>query len=270
MAYLPKVLYNLTTMTESDLVFLHSAYFPACAARVDKRFDGYYTLQFMASGGVSLSYAERSHRLTGAWFWTAYPGPRIRFQAAEGFPSWAHRYVAFQGPRVSQWMAEGLWPDGPQPAPAGRDYAGRFDELLANVHRAGRWGIRRATHLLELLLIDLAEARMVPVTREPWLETALTRLAATEGVPDYERLAAALGMSYSSLRARFKSATGTTPHRYVLQARVVRARALLSDTDLPLKTIADQLGYRSVYYFCRQFRQQAGAAPGAYRRSCQR
>ena len=49
-----------------------------CIARVDKRFDGYYTLQFMARGGLELYYGDERHELKGAWFWTAQPGPRTR------------------------------------------------------------------------------------------------------------------------------------------------------------------------------------------------
>jgi AraC-like DNA-binding protein len=44
---------------------------------------------------------------------------------------------------------------------------------------------------------------------------------------------------------------------------------LLTETDLPLKAVAERLGYDSVYFFARQFRQIAGVPPGVFRRSRQ-
>ena len=37
--------------------------------------------------------------------------------------------------------------------------------------------------------------------------------------------------------------------------------------DLPLKAISERLGYDSVYFFARQFRQRVGVTPGLYRKS---
>jgi len=50
---------------------------------------------------------------------------------------------------------------------------------------------------------------------------------------------------------------------------VAKARQMLGETELPLKTIADRLGYRDVYFFSRQFRKLSGVPPAAYRRSRQ-
>ena len=136
--------YYLFTMTFGDLTFLHSQRIPDCDARVDKFFDGYYTLQFSESGGVALAYDERGHLLTHgmAWFWSAYPGPHIRFHVAPGRVQWHHRYCAFQGPRVARWLAEGLWPTGPQVAPEAQTveaHGARFDQLLELLRRGDRW-----------------------------------------------------------------------------------------------------------------------------------
>src|SRR5206468_3347631 len=97
-----------------DLVFLHCGAMNRCAAMVDKHFEGYYTLQLMAAGAVDLLYEEELHRLREPSVWTAFPGPRIRFHLAPGEVSWSHRYVAFTGPRVARWVADGLWFQGPQ------------------------------------------------------------------------------------------------------------------------------------------------------------
>lgn len=264
-----------------DLVFLHSNALPRCNARVDKCFEGYHTLQFMEAGAVAIRYGDQNERvLSGRWFWAAFPGPRIRFGVAPGSSFWNHRYVAFQGPLAQRWAAAGLLLGSvPQPAPEAFCWPKRFDALLAQARRNDQWGRLRAINLLEGLLLELAEARssaaaaatQKPAGAPPWLDVALERLNSGEAAaaPNYARIAAETGMALSTLRRRFREATGTPLHGYVLEQRLARARTLLGETDLPLKAIAERLGYTTVYFFCRQFRKQVGVPPGAFRRSRQ-
>jgi AraC-like DNA-binding protein len=76
-------------------------------------------------------------------------------------------------------------------------------------------------------------------------------------------------MATSTLRRRFRDAAGLPLHEYVLRQRIARARTLLGDTELPIKTVAAQLGYQDVYFFTRQFRLRTGITPAVYRRSRQ-
>jgi len=120
--------------TDSNaLTFLTASSVPNCNQTLDKYVVGYYTLQFMERGGVDLAYDDRWTRMDDgrAWFWPAYPGPRLRFHAAPGCDTWFHRHIAFKGPLVARWIAGGLWPVNAQPAPAHREYAPAFDELAA-------------------------------------------------------------------------------------------------------------------------------------------
>lgn len=253
----------------SDLVFLHARHVPRCTAVVDKRFDGYFTLQFMTRGRLALAYDEAWHHLEGRWFWPAFPGPRIRFTCATGTRDWEHRYVACQGPLVSRWFAEGLWPRLPQPEPAGRDLAPLFDELLAQLVRSDRWGQRRAANLLERVLLELAEARGAEAGRRPWLDRVLAALEDPARQPGQAHLASLAGMGLTTFRRRFRAATGLAPHAYAIARRIAEARRLLGDSDLPITEVAARLGYHDVCFFSRQFRRQVGTAPAAFRRSRQ-
>ena len=260
-------------MSRAELIFLYGEAVPACTHVIDKQYAGYHTLQYMAAGAVELWVGERRHVLEGRAFWSAYPGPRFRFHAAPGQTRWDHRYIAFQGPLVRRWEREGLFPVAPRPAPGGADYAGRFDELLASARRTDARGVRRATNVLEGLLIELAEAPAPAAAPAPWLDRMARALDATavtpRGAPDYAGLAEVAGVSERTLRRRFHAATGTSPHAYLLQRRTEEARRLLGETDLPVKAIAARLGYADVYFFSRQFRQLAGVPPAAYRKSRQ-
>ena len=256
---------------DSDLIFLATSYAPKSRIHIDKHLVGYSTIQFMERGGVALAYDDREYTLAGSWFWPAHPGPRVRFHPTPGHDGWFHRHVGFCGPQISRWIAQGLWPDCPQPAPPGRDYPALFDDLIRQARRTDAWGRLRAVNLLEQLLLELAEARAQPSRPDAlWLNPVLVRLdGGTTFAPDYAQVAAQSGMSLSTLRRHFRQATGTSMHDHVLQTRLASARALLSETDLPLKAVADRLGYESVYFFARQFRRHVGVTPGTYRKSRQ-
>lgn len=259
----------------SDLIFLHCHHFPRCTARVDKRFEGYHSLQWMEAGALELFYDEERHDLRCAngncFFWPASPGPRIRFHAAREVHEWNHRYAAFTGPRVESWKRAGLWPQKPQKMPDASKHRAQFDALLHHARRGGAWGTRRGVHALEELLLELAEARSLSQNEPLWLETARAFLEENRDfAPDYARLARELGMGLSTLRRNFKKATGLSLHEARLQNRLDHARHLLGETDAPLKEIAWQLGYANAQFFSTQFKTLSGVSPAAYRRSRQK
>jgi len=82
---------------------------------------------------------------------------------------------------------------------------------------------------------------------------------------DLEFLAAQLNLSYSSFRRLFKAQTGFSPRQFALQVSLGRAQDILSRTDLPIHSIADELGFESAYYFSKFFKQKTGLSPRAFR-----
>jgi AraC-like DNA-binding protein len=252
-----------------DLAFLHGGRNPRCTAVVDKHFDGYCSLQFMAAGAVDLFYDRQHQRLDGRWCWTAFPGPWIRFRRASGCAWWDHRYVAVRGPLVVRWLADGLLAKGAQPAPKEAGFASDFDRLLALMARPDRWGSRRAVNLLESLLLALAEERAAGDCGDAWLARVTAAVAQPERYT-VARLARDAGMAVSTLRRRFRQATGTSLHAHALACRIAQAKQLLGESDLAIKAVCERLGYADVSFFTRQFTRHVGVSPAAYRRTRQR
>jgi transcriptional regulator GlxA family with amidase domain len=79
------------------------------------------------------------------------------------------------------------------------------------------------------------------------------------------RCAKVAGMSASHFARAFKAAFGAPPHRYVLSLRLERAMALLRDTALPLREVAQAAGWRSTGSFAHTFRAAVGLTRGAWR-----
>jgi AraC-like DNA-binding protein len=101
-----------------------------------------------------------------------------------------------------------------------------------------------------------------------WIGPLLAHLE-SPGPFNAEAFAAESGMALSTLRRRFRQITGTPLHARALQARIARARRLLGESEMPIKAIARQLGYQYVYFFSREFYQQTGHRPAAFRRARQ-
>lgn len=78
-------------------------------------------------------------------------------------------------------------------------------------------------------------------------------------------LAAQVGMSRFYFARKFRSATGTTAHEFVMQQRVERARAMLERTSTPLPEIAGECGFADQPHLTREFKKRVGTTPGAYR-----
>jgi AraC family transcriptional regulator, transcriptional activator FtrA len=78
-------------------------------------------------------------------------------------------------------------------------------------------------------------------------------------------LAAQSHQSERTFARRFAAETGTTPHKWLTQQRVLAARELLETTDEPVERIASLVGFNSAVVLRDHFRRITGAAPQAYR-----
>ncbi len=82
---------------------------------------------------------------------------------------------------------------------------------------------------------------------------------------DLDMLAEMSNMSVSHFLRCFKQYYQTSPMRYFRQMRIETARRYLTQTDLPVKVIANMMGFTSVHHFTRMFTELTGKSPAAYR-----
>jgi AraC-like DNA-binding protein len=81
---------------------------------------------------------------------------------------------------------------------------------------------------------------------------------------DPEQLARAAGMSTATFFRHFRAKFGTTPAKFVNQARIQRARALLAADGASVAEVAFEVGFQSAGHFARVFKQSTGETPGDY------
>lgn len=78
-------------------------------------------------------------------------------------------------------------------------------------------------------------------------------------------LSAMVGLSESSFFEHFKTATGRSPVKFLIHARMQWASELLVATNLQIKEIAGLVGYNDQLYFSRLFKLAYGLSPRNYR-----
>ncbi|MEU4470754.1 helix-turn-helix domain-containing protein [Micromonospora sp. NPDC023888] len=99
-------------------------------------------------------------------------------------------------------------------------------------------------------------------TLEPVLEWLMGHLDRTTTV---EELAARAGMAPRTFARRFRAETGTTPHDWLTNQRVLLARRLLEETPLSVEAVADQSGFGDAAALRHHFSRRVGATPHSYR-----
>jgi AraC family transcriptional regulator len=85
--------------------------------------------------------------------------------------------------------------------------------------------------------------------------------------PTLDGMAAAGGLSTSQVAALFRAAVGVSPHRYLMQQRVERARQLLRHTPMTIAEVAARTGFADQSHLTRVMRRVAGTTPAVLRRS---
>jgi LacI family transcriptional regulator len=76
----------------------------------------------------------------------------------------------------------------------------------------------------------------------------------------------AVGVSRTVLQRRFRMLLGRSVHDEIVRVRLVRARELLQQTDLPLIEIAERTGFRYQEYMGVVFRRHLRQTPGGIRK----
>jgi transcriptional regulator GlxA family with amidase domain len=109
--------------------------------------------------------------------------------------------------------------------------------------------------------------RLVAGVNDRIVGAALKEMHATPARPwTLDDLAHRIGSSRSVLAERFLELVGTTPMQYLTRWRMLLAANLLSRSQAPLSSIAEQVGYRTDTAFSRAFRREFGAPPAKWRR----
>jgi AraC family transcriptional regulator len=148
--------------------------------------------------------------------------------------------------------------------------------LAAETKHGGPMGRLYADHIAHALTLRLlflgvtgkqnVSSKVSPLPR-PALRRVLERMQDISSSLDLHTLAAESGYSRRHFLRMFQRATGYTPHHYLLQLRLERARELMKQKSMSLVDIAIDCGFASQSHMSKVFRHLLGVTPSEYRRN---
>jgi len=113
--------------------------------------------------------------------------------------------------------------------------------MVVRALSGGGDGLPEAPAALQSLVLDI-KAR-------PGIDWSLSKMAKRSflSIPQFTR--------------NFRRFFGSSPQQFVIRMRIQRAVHLLRESQLPIKAIAESLGYEDHFFFHRQFKSVAGVTP---------
>lgn len=117
-------------------------------------------------------------------------------------------------------------------------------------------------HLVEMLLIC---AKMK--TTSNVVDHAMSFMSENYAEPiAIAEIAEEVGCDRRRLAYLFDKQVGMSPIQFLTEIRLKHAKDLLRTTTMPVKEIADLVGYQDSFYFCRVFKKQYQLTPTEYRK----
>lgn len=143
----------------------------------------------------------------------------------------------------------------------GYEAAAMLDRLMAGAARPA------APILVEAGSLAVRQSTDAYAVDDPTVSAALHFVAErSHGPLRVEAVADHVHVTVRSLERRFRAVLGRTVVEEIARLRLERAKRTLVDSDVPIKNVAHQSGFRGVKHFHKVFRAAEGVTPGEYRR----
>ncbi len=182
---------------------------------------------------------------------------------------WHEHWIGFVGPTADRFWSDLFHPAQPL-IHVGED--SKLVSVFRDICELVEYQYQGSHGLLAAKSMEIAArlfAKTLPQHRhedDGVIGKACTMMVESLNQPiDFERFAASVAMSYSVFRRRFKDHTGMAPNQYLLELRLEKASRLLRNSTLSVERIAELVGFTSVSYFSRFFKERCGVSPLHFR-----
>jgi AraC-like DNA-binding protein len=228
------------------------------------------------------SEATGNVQFEGSALFMIFPGAWHRYQPRAD-SGWCERWLSFNGEMLGQLFNVDLLATSmtvTRPRDAER-LAGEFDEVLDRIRTrsVGHPGLL-AFHALRIISNAVAQRiedamasgkmpRCGPRScgGDPLVEKALEIIWSRGECPiSVSDIARELPVTRRTLDRRFVEATGHSVLEEINACRLSRAKRLLTETDLPVKTVAHLAGFNSTERMRVLFIEREGTSPTTYRK----
>jgi len=229
----------------------------------------HFLLHHVLNGKGVYTCGDQRYELSAGDTFLIYPDTTIYYYA-DGEAPWEYLWVGFSGMDAKGYMERtDFTPE--DPVFQGRDSEALREKMEAvyTCYGTQPWEQLEMTARLYSLLSYLMQAAQQQ--KKSGAETQDCALLAAEYIINHyeepltvEGLAAYASVSHSSLYRRFIKRFQISPKRFLVQYRIERACAMLTDTACSIQEISNSVGFEDPFYFSRAFKDVKGVSPRQY------
>lgn len=211
-------------------------------------------------------------------FWL-FPGVWHRYRPLQQ-TGWTERWFSFNGDLVHRLWSQGVIHPARAVASIGDAAAlvAKYDEMLKKIHAEAP--SHTALHSLQVLRLvaesiesitgvlgKATQPQVAPVApADPLVEQALEIIHTESHRPiSIDEVAEKLSIPRRTLDRRFAAATGKSMLEEINRYRLNRAKRLLAETDLPIRSIANLVGFSNPERLGILFARHEGVTPSEFR-----
>jgi AraC-like DNA-binding protein len=144
-----------------------------------------------------------------------------------------------------------------------------FQRMFQLIREGNTNADREAANCAHMLLVEALRKRKTPgaSTSPSWLEACRQRIDRdySNAQLNVSALVEELGIHRTTLFRAFLQSYQMTPSHYLQSRRLQSAMDLLKQTDLPVKTVAQRVGFSDSNYLARLLRKVSGLSPIQFR-----
>lgn len=234
---------------------------------IEGRLD--YYLMYIVAGELELEMPHGIKTLTSGNF-VFFP-PKFRYRYAHKSSSeidymWLH-FTGSDVITIIEKYGLKIYPDINK-IENDDDIIARFKNIFNAFVKHDEFKEDELSILLDRLLITLARRVAGSNVRDLMLKRSIMFINQNYNnnisIPELAKIE---NLSVSRYNTLFNKVTGISPVQYITNMRLTSACDLLVNTDLPIKQIAQMVGYTDAHFFSRIFRSKIGTSPAAYRKN---
>lgn len=227
----------------------------------------YYLIHYIMSGSGTYQTSSATYTLTKNHFFLIRPH-EITYYIADEKDPWSYIWIGFTGNLAEPLLQTSGLADNTnvQSAPFLRE---SFQSLLNAQKLASSTELYLCGKLYEIFAL-LQEANS-PVRQEKssliYVNHARDFMKANYAQPVHiGDIANMLGIDRRYLCRIFSKHSGVTPQEYLVNLRLDKAAALLTQFDYSVGEVAKSVGYEDLYNFSNMFKRKFGVSPLNYKR----
>ena len=232
-----------------------------------------YQLVYISRGeGYFESRSCRRQRSRAGTMILLFPGERHTYEPDRA-TGWFEHWVGFRGGSVDAQVANGFFsPRNPLfGLGLSQTIIGMYEELVGYALRDQAGYQQAAAGIVQFLLgsvyykhRNLLFNDSMAIRKIDEARALITR--EVEGGLTPQGIAERLSVSYSWFRKTFKEYTGISPAQYQLQQRLLKAKEMLTGTDINISDIAYALKFVNTGQFSTFFKHKEGVTPSDFRK----